>query len=345
MSPPRRIALLKPSALGDIVHTLPVLTALRRTYPTAHITWVVNRVYEPMLRGHPHLDATLPFDRGAFKSIAGAVTYPFQFGNLLRRKRFDLVVDLQGLLRTGLMCAMSGAPRKVGFASAREGSVRFYTETVAVPDADRIHAVDRYWRMAEYLGAGAGPKEFHVPIAAEERSAAQAELAALPRPWIAVAVGSRWRTKQWPPAHFAELVNRALTQFGGSAILLGVPDDRALSTETAQQIRGPVLDLTGKTSLPRLGALLAEADVMIANDTGPLHLAAALGTPCIAPYTCTRIVLHGPYGSFPGAVETTVPCAGSYLRQCPHGLRCMTELSPDRLWAPLSGVLTSWRDG
>jgi heptosyltransferase-2 len=99
--------------------------------------------------------------------------------------------------------------------------------------------------------------------------------------------------------------------------------------------------LTGKTSLPRLAAVLAAADVMVANDTGPLHLAAALGRPCVAPYTCTRVALHGPYGCATGGVETTVPCGGSYVKTCPT-MVCMPELTPDRLWGRLAEVLDAW---
>lgn len=342
---PNRIALVKPSALGDIVHALPVLSALRRKHPHAHITWVVNKSYEPLLAGHPDLDATLPFDRGAFrKGVAAAATYSARFANLLRRRRFDLVIDLQGLLRTGLMTAATGAPRKVGFANAREGAVHFYTDRVEIPDADRIHAVERYWRVAEALGAGGGPKRFVVPLRPDEIAAVERELAPLPlpRPWLAFAVGSRWVTKCWPPAHFAELANRAQAVAGGTVLFVGTAEDTALSLETARGVRGPSRDFTGKTSLPRLAALLSLADVMVANDTGPLHLAAALGRPCVAPYTCTKAALHGPFGAAGGGVETAVACGGSYLKRCPHGMVCMTDLTPAALWGPLSEVLAAW---
>ena len=106
-------------------------------------------------------------------------------------------------------------------------------------------------------------------------------------------------------------------------------------------LRGPAKDFTGKTTLPRLAALLAAADVMIANDTGPLHLAAAVGTPCVAPYTCTRVAKHGPYGFLGGGVETSVPCGGSYLKTCDK-LICMPDLTPDRLWGRLAEVLETW---
>jgi lipopolysaccharide heptosyltransferase I len=338
---PRRVGLIKPSALGDIVHSLPVLTALRRRFPSAHITWVVNRAYEPILEGHPHLDATLPFDRSAAR---GGLWTGFRafigFLGALRRQRFDLVIDLQGLLRTGLMTRATGARRRVGLATARERATWFYTDRVPVPDFQATHAVDRYWLVAAALGAG-GPREFHVPLQPDARAWADGVLRALARPWVAVAPGSRWLTKRWPPGHFAELARRGQARFGGTVILVGTPDEAPLAAAVRQQLAGPVLDLTGKTSLAQLAALLARVDVMAANDTGPLHLAAALGRPVVAPYTCTKIARTGPYGSNGLAVESRVWCQGSYLKRCPR-MECMTELTPDRLWPLLCEVLQSW---
>jgi heptosyltransferase-1 len=343
--PARRIALLKPSALGDIVHSLPVLTALRRRYPHAHITWVVNRAYEPLLAGHPDLDASLPFERGAVrKSVLGAARYYARFLSELRRQRFDLVVDLQGLFRTGLMAAATGARRRVGLAGAREGARWFYTDVVPVPDAANVHAVDRYWRVAEALGIGDGPKRFHIPISPEARAWAANQLRGLPRPWLAFGVGSRWLTKRWPPEHFAELARRAHALSGGAIVFVGGGgDETELSGRAMDGLRGvPALDLTGRTTLSQLVAVLAAADAMIANDTGPLHLAAALGRPVVAPYTCTKVSLTGPYEAEGGAVETRVWCQGSRLKRCVR-MECMGELTPDRLWPVLEGVLGRWQ--
>lgn len=342
MRDPRRIAIVKPSALGDIVHALPVLTALRERFPDSRISWIVNRGFEPLLVGHPHLDATVPFDRAAFRRIGTAIPYSFQWMNRLRRERFDLVIDLQGLLRTGLMCASTGSPRRVGFSNAREGAPRFYTERVDVPDADSIHAVDRYWRIAEYLGCR-GTKRFVVPVRESETDRIREELANVPRPWIAVAAGAKWVTKRWPPAHFAALLTKAQTEFGGTVLLVGASDDLPLSAAIASRLPGPARDYTGRTSLPKLAALLALSDLMVANDTGPLHLAAAMGRPCVAPYTCTKAALHGPYGSRDSGIETTVPCAGSYLKSCPRGTICFDDLTPDKLWPPLAEALSTWQ--
>jgi heptosyltransferase I len=339
----RRVVLIKPSALGDILNTLPVLTALRRRFPEAHITWVVNRGYQPLLEGHSDLDATLPFDRAATRGgwFATARTYG-RFFRRLRDEQFDLVLDLQGLFRSALMTLATGAVRRVGLSTAREGATWFYTDVVRVADFNAVHAVDRYWLVAEALGAGGRPKEFRVPIPEAARRWAAEVLEPHARPWIVLAAGSRWQTKRWPAEHFASLVGRAQRHYGGSVLFVGGGDETELAQAAGRALPGAWHDLTGQTTLPQLAALLARADVVVANDTGPLHLAAALGRPVVAPYTCTSVRLNGPYGAEEGAVETRVWCQGSYRKRC-NRLDCMAELTPDRLWPVLCRVLEAWQ--
>ncbi|MFO0807127.1 MAG: glycosyltransferase family 9 protein [Gemmataceae bacterium] len=338
----RRIAVIKPSALGDIVHALPILPALRHRFPAAHVTWVVNRAYEPLLTGHPGLDATLAFDRGSLKRgvVAGARA-ALTFAKSLRAGEFDLVLDLQGLFRSGLMTAATRAPRRVGLSTAREGAAHFYTDVVPTPGLDAAHAVDRCWRMAEALGVGHLPKTWHLPIDPAAAKWVDAELAPLPRPWLVFGVGARWLTKRWPPQHFAALARAAQERHGGSVVFIGTADEEPLAVAAAADLSGPVRHLSGRTTMPQVIAVLARADVVVANDTGPLHLAAALGRPVVAPYTCTAVRLHGPYGAERGTAETTVACRASYVRTCPH-LSCMAELTPDRLRPKLFEALSAW---
>jgi lipopolysaccharide heptosyltransferase I len=341
---PRRIVIIKPSALGDIVHSLPVLTALRRRFPTAHISWVVNRSYDGLLRGHPDLDEVLVFDRGAARhGFIAALQGTNDFFRRLAREKFDLVIDLQGLFRSAVMVAATRAQRRVGLSTAREGARWFYTDVVPVADFNDIHAVDRYWLIAEALGAAIGPKEFRFPSSATAEAWADETLAGCPRPWIMVGVGSRWMTKRWPAEHFATLVRKAQDRVGGTAVFVGGPDEDELARQVARRLRAATHIVTGKTDLPQLTALLRRADVMVANDTGPLHLAAALGRPVVAPYTCTKVRLNGPYGAEAGSVEARVWCQGSYIKKCGR-LECMAELTPFRLWPALHEALRSWEN-
>src|SRR5262249_44938305 len=142
---------------------------------------------------------------------------------------FDLVVDLQGLLRSGLLALASGAPRRVGLATSREGAAHFYTDVIPVPAGPPIHAVDRPWCAAAALGAGGQPKQFVLPVAPLAAARAAEHLADLPRPWLMVAAGSRWQTKRWPVEHFATLARRAQSVFGGGVVFVGAKDEAALA--------------------------------------------------------------------------------------------------------------------
>lgn len=339
---PKRIAIVKPSALGDILHSLPVLTALRRRFPQAHITWVVNQSYETLLDGHRDLNAALSFERHPYRAgVWAGLKQQQSFIAALRRERFDLAIDLQGLFRAGLLTWLTGAPVRIGLSSAREGARFFYTH-VLQDGGFEVHAVDRYWKVIEALGHAPAQKQFVLPVQDEARAWAFARLAELPRPWMAVGPGARWLTKRWPPAHFAELIRRAQAGFGGSALFIGSPDERPLAEEAAKHVAGPSRIFAGDTTLPQLIALLAAADVVLANDTGPLHIAVALGRPVVAPYTCTSVTKTGPYGQFDRAVQSKVWCQGSEVRTCAR-LECMAELTPDRLWPALETVLLAWQ--
>jgi lipopolysaccharide heptosyltransferase I len=341
----RRIAILKPSALGDIAHALPALSLLRMGFPDAYLAWVVNRAYEPILRNHPCLNAIIPFDRGAFKQ--GLWRGCHSHGDFLRRlrgERFDTVIDLQGLLRTGLMALASGARLRVGLRSAREGARLAYTRVV--DDTQVVeHATERYCRaVAAVLPPGSEQATRRFVLALDSAACRQAGevLAKFPRPWVAVVVGARWETKRWPTQHFAVLLRQVFRDFGGTAIFLGIPEEASLARDTAAMLDTPSLQLAGRTTLPELTAYLHQADVVLGNDTGPVHLAVALGRPVVTPYTCTRVATTGPYGQARHAVATTVACAGSLLRQCDKRI-CFDELTPDRLGPVISHILTAWQ--
>jgi lipopolysaccharide heptosyltransferase I len=340
------IALIKLSAVGDIVHALPVLGAIRRRFPTARLTWVVNRAYAPLLEGHPYLDGLLLFDRGrAGKSWFNGLQCFRATLREIRRARFDLVIDLQGLLRSGIMTWWSGAERRIGLFSAREGARFAYTDLLEAPAGKGLadlHAVDRYWLAAEALGVGDLPRQFVVPIKLEDRAWAEEQLRGRPRPWLAVNLGTRWETKRWPVRHFAELVRRSIHSAGGTAILVGAPAEAQLACQFRELFDQGVLDLTGKTTLGQLAAVIERAEVVLSNDSGPLHLAAALGRPVVAPFTCTSPVRTGPYGQAEGVAATRLWCAASYLKRCSR-MDCMTELTPDRLWPLLERHLRQWQ--
>ena len=331
---PRRVCLIKPSSLGDIAHAFPLLASLRRHWPDAELAWVVNRGLRSLVEGQPHVDAVIPFDRAAVRFRPGAVGPLARFVADLRRRRFDVTIDLQGLLRSGLMTAATGAPVRVGLRSAREGAGAFYNH--AVDDrGEAVHAVDRLLRVASAFGAPVDGLDPAVACAPADRLRMLAELGRLPRPWVALNIGARWLTKRWPPGHFAAIARRAREQWGAGIVLVGAPEDRPLVDELLAAL-GPdapgVLDLCGRTTLPELAALAREVDLFVSNDTGPLHLAAAAGARTVGIYTCTSPERTGPYGPLAAVARSCVWCAPSFVRTCPR-MECMAELTPDRVWA------------
>lgn len=325
---PRRICLVKPSALGDVVQSLPVLAGLRNRWPRAHVTWVVNRSLAGLLDRHPQLDEVIEFDRsGRGWSRAAAM---FRMVRRLRREPFDLVIDLQGLLRSGLVARLTRAPRRVGLAGAREGAARFYTDVVPIADVEES-AVLRYWRVAAALGCRGGPPRPVLGIGPDERGWVARQLAGLPRPWLVIHPGAQWETKRWPPESFAAVARQAHQARGASVVLVGGPGEGRLAARAAAEIRPcPMVDLSERTSLLQLAAVCEAGDVFLAGDTGPLHLAAAIGAPVVAVFTCTSPRRAGPYGPGNRVVATEVDCAASYLRRC-ETLACMSELTPGRV--------------
>jgi lipopolysaccharide heptosyltransferase I len=332
---PRRVCLIKPSALGDVVQTLPILSALRERWPRAHIAWVVHRGLVDILTDHPQLDEVIPFDRSGSpaRRAAGA-------GKLLRRLRrgeFDLVIDLQGLLRTGVMTRLSGAPRRVGFADAREGAPLAYTDRIAIPSQTQA-AIERYWAVAVALGCQGRPGLGRLGVGDEHHAWAQEKLSDLPRPIVAIHPGAQWTTKRWPPMHFAAIARRVYGEAGAGVVLVGGPGEGVLADAIEECLDGPCVNLAEHTSLRQLAAVSGAADVFISGDTGPMHLAAAMGAPVVAVFTCTSPRRAAPYGAGHRVVSAAVACAASYRRKC-GSMICMDELTPERLWPAVAATL------
>ena len=209
-----RICLIKPSSLGDVVQSLPLLPVLCKRFPNARISWVINREFATLLERHPHLDDIIPFDR------RGSWISWFRLRNELRRRRFDLAIDLQGLLRTGLMTAATNAAVRIGLETAREGAhlACHYT----IPNTGRqVPAHQRYRRVAQAFGVDDVPLQTLIATSRKDREWTELQLAKLRRPVLAIHPGARWITKRWPVQKFADVANNAIRSYGASVVLIG----------------------------------------------------------------------------------------------------------------------------
>jgi heptosyltransferase I len=310
---PPRVLIIKPSAIGDVVHALPVLNLLRRKWPAAHTAWLVMPVAANLLEGHPQLDEVILFDRRQFSR---AWRSPRAMLALLRftrslRDRFDLVIDLQGLFRSGWLAGRTGAAARIGFANAREFAWAFYTRRFRI-DTIEQHAIDRYLKLAAAVGCETEPVEFVFATTPEDRAYAQT-LAPNGAPYAVLMPGTNWPTKRWPIERFAAMVAPLRARFGLQSLIAGGPGD----IELAREIPGAI-DLTGKTTLRQLTALLERADLVIANDSGPMHIAAALGRPLVTAFGPTNPIRTGPYRRDDSVIRLDIPCSPCYSRGCSH---------------------------
>jgi heptosyltransferase I len=327
-TPPQRILVIKPSAIGDIVHALPVLNLLRRQWPAAQISWLVSSACASLLEGHPQIDELIRFERRRFGKgwrKPSAALGLFHFTRELRARQFDLVIDLQGLFRSGWLAWKTGAPIRIGPSEARELGWIFYTHHVAT-GFPQGHAVDRYLKIADALGLGREPVEFVFATSDSDRQSA-ADLLEPGKRFAILLPGANWKSKRWPAEHFAALVAPLRDRLGLESVIVGAAGDRAL----AAQISGSI-DLTGRTNLRQLVALMERAELVIGNDTGPLHIAAALGRPMVALYGPTNPDYTGPYGHLESVLRHPIACSpylSSRCRYSHHG--CLREIQPDRV--------------
>jgi lipopolysaccharide heptosyltransferase I len=329
MADPKKILFIKPSSLGDIVHAMPVLAVLRRRFPQAFIAWLVKRQWAELVERMEGVDRVWPVGSG----VAGWLSEVPS----LRAERFDLAVDLQGLFRSAAMAKLAGCPERIGFENGREGSPLFYTRRVAVPTPD-MHAMDRYLLVAQALGADAPTSpEFRFSISARDReqiaaTLAQAGVKAGAR-WIAMNVSARWPTKRWPAASFAETADRMQKEGLGPVVLFGGPEDRADAQAVKELMKASSADVTGATSLGLLPALLQSASALVTNDSGPMHVAAAVGTPVVALFGPTSSIRTGPYGKTHCVLTHPIPCSPCFSRTCRNAIEreCLTSIEPARV--------------
>jgi len=325
----RKLLIVKPTSLGDVVQSLCVPCALKRAFPDRFVGFLVSDALAELLEGHPCIDEVVPFPYRRLKS--GSVFGAFrELRARLRPGGWDVAADLQGLARSGIAAWLSGAPLRVGYSDAREFSRLAYTHRIA---SDRLaeHAVERYMKIAAFLGADTAPVEFG--LSADEEDKERFLAAAGGEPPVVLVPGARWETKRWPAPFFAELGRELHRRTGRRIVLLGSAAEAGLCAETARAIGPAALDISGRTTLSGLKAALAAAALVVSNDSGPMHLAAALGTPTVSIFGPTSPERVAPWGQERFVVRSGLDCAGCYRRKC-HTMPppCLASIEPERVF-------------
>jgi heptosyltransferase-1 len=320
-----RILVVKLSSIGDIWHAVPAVARLHEDLG-AQIDWVVNAEYAPLVERITCVSRVIPFQRKRFFSSLPT------FLPELRAEVYDAVVDVQGLFKSGVVAGLARGP-VTGPRWSREGAWLFYRHRVGERDPMR-HAVERCLDVAEALGASREPICYPVHF---PRHALQGE-----GPHVALAPVSRWITKNWPLENYCELASRLLESgLAGHIHVIGGPGDVSVCQQVCDAVaKGGATNWAGRLSLVESGGLLQAVDLLLANDSGPLHMAVAAGTRTVSFYGPTDPARTGPYGVSHTVLQAPMPCLGCYQRLCRERQQmCMRSIAVDRVCNAVASLL------
>lgn len=334
-TPPERLLIVLLGAIGDVVRALPLAQRLRAAWPDTQIAWAVEPPAAPILQEHPSLDQVIRFERPA--GIAAFLL----FLRAVRRSAPDLALDLQSHFKSGLTSWYSGAGVRIGFhrRNSREGNWLFNTEQIT-PVEEFSSKVQQFLRFADHLGVPAAPISFGLRLAADEWARVDSLLAGVDERFAVLWVGSTWPSRYWFPVPTA-LLCRGLRERGLRVVLIGGPADRSFAQAVLDAGAGEVINLVGHTSLRDVIGLLARATLGVGPDSGPMHIAAAVGTPVVSLWGATSPARSAPYGWGHLIVRADAPCAPCYLRRCPIGRLCMESITPEAVLARVDAALAS----
>jgi heptosyltransferase I len=293
ISPPREILIVMLSALGDAVHVLPVVNALKRKWPQTRISWVIQPVPHQLVQGHENVDEFILFRRRrgaqAWRSFTGV-------SRALQGRRFDLLINLQVYLKAGLITSVAKADVKLGFDRRRARDMNWLFTTHRIPPRPTGHVQDQYFEFIEHLGITPDPVEWRLRLSDEERGAQRSFFQGLGRPACGIVVGTSKAEKNWAPERYARLIEALEVDYGFRTVLLGGPSaaERAAAERVLRETRGQPVDAMAD-DVRRLLWLLDGCDLVVSPDTGPLHAARALDRPVVGLYGYTNPKRYGPY--------------------------------------------------
>ena len=343
-----KILVIKPRSLGDVVHALPFLNAVRESFPKAEIDWVISKSFKGLLEDNPLIDNLIVLNKDSWKSIRRLPKTLAEIARLkrhLKKKKYDFVVDLQGLLRTGLIAFSTPATQKIGFTDSREGSTIFYDKKV--PADKSLHAVEKCLEAAKAIGAKPQKAKFPLYVSKDAKEKVR-ELLGDTKQYIVIVPSARWNSKIWPAEKFSALIKKTSLP----CVIAGTKGDRKISEKIIASVNkgggkkklneNIIIDLCGKTNLKELIALLAGAKAVVSNDSGPMHIAAALNKPVIAIFGPTDPKWVGPYGWQTNkkltVIRAAVPCWPCRNKNCGNTI-CMEKISTNKVLKALKEYL------
>ncbi len=337
-----KILILKPSSLGDVVQALPVLRLLKRHLPASEIHWWIDRRLAPMLEDDPDLTGLIRFDREGWTSPRAWLA---AWRRLLwaRRQSFDWVIDLQSLARSGAFAWLANGRFTIGMDEPREGARGYYDVIVPRPSF-HTHAVDWYLSVLPRLGVPVNNKFEWLKPRPSVAAGLRRKWPIDGSRWVILQPGARWWNKRWSADNFAELLRRLVQAYTSLRFaVLGGPEDQVLGKSIAGAVPGCCLDLTGQLSLPEMVEWIRLCELMVTNDTGPMHVAAALGRPVVALMGPTEPRRTGPYGQPGSVLQLDLQCAPCLKPRCSNlePLACLRQLTVPTVYAAVARRLSA----
>ena len=355
---PSSVLVVKLSAIGDVIQTLPMVEALKNRYPRACIDWLVEEEASDLLFGHPALNRVIVsrrkswlkqlFRKGEFRKTLQEIG---RFLRELRSRQYDLVIDNHGILKSGLLVMLSRGKRKIGFSRsagiAEEGNYLFTNERYKPLSIER-HALERYLDLVSQMGVPVEKAALGYPVSRDFSLKAENLLRQkgfFSRPLVVIHPMAKWETKQWPPENFSRLIS-ALTKRKASVVVTGSPQDVEPVKEILRRVEDPtaVLNLAGKTSLKELAGIFALSDLVLTPDTGPMHLAAAAQAPLIALFGPTAPWRTGPCGDHSLVIRKDLACSPCFKKKC-STRECMNSIGVEEVLAAAEEKLKQKNNG
>ncbi len=321
-SDPKRILLILHGSIGDVTRAMPLVTVLRKGFPRSYIAWSVEPASRPLLEHNPAIDEIILFDR-----VRGwRALIPFL--RQIREQHFDLVLDLQRILKSGLISWATGARRRIGFnrADAKEFNWVFNNLHIEAFD-ETIPKIEHYFKFTDYLGLPREAPQWNFRLTAKERAAVQNHISFIKQSFAVLFVGTRWQSKRWFATQIARCADLLHDEYRLDVVFLGGESDRELANEAVKESKTVVTNLVARTSLREAIGIIERANVAVGPDTGLMHIAAAVGTPVISLWGATRPERTGPYGYSDLVIQGRAPCVPCNRKRCRIGRICMQSIT------------------
>ncbi|MCI0420290.1 MAG: lipopolysaccharide heptosyltransferase I [Acidobacteria bacterium] len=337
MDTPRRVLIIKLGSIGDVVHTLPALTDLKRSFPEAEVDWLVESKSRVLLDGNLCLHEVIKIDTRKWRRSWSFATLReiLQTISKLRARRYDAALDFQGLWKSAVLGRLSGARRLIGFdrGALKEPGCRIFYDERITPDRAARHVIDIYKELLRSLKVTPGPHRFDLPVPNEDEQYIAGQLSSRQiKDFFVLNPGGGWETKNWAPENYALLHDKLWKATGVPTVLTWGPGEEPLVEEVLRACAGPA-PVTFPASLHQLIALLKRAKLFVGGDTGPLHLAAACGTPIVGIFGPTNPSRNGPFSSEDIVVSHQVPCGPCYKRTCEiYKKECMRLVQVEEIY-------------